>query len=109
MDKNIAQKNNKLVHKGEFLKRVAQESGCPMKTVTRVYTAMINQVEDAVCNDEKVVLSGFGKFYLQLRKGHPIQFSGPSVQMNDYFVFKFKPSVEVSKRLRLVWAERHPK
>jgi nucleoid DNA-binding protein len=94
--------------KTAFLNQVARASGVDISTVTRVYTAMINEIQSIVCDGTSLSLTGFGTFYLQKHKGHPVQFEGKSTRVPDYWVFKFSASDVLNTRIRQLYAEKHP-
>lgn len=100
---NAGQKTSKAA----FLSQVAETSGVSISTVTRVYTAMINEIQNIVCSGTSLSLTGFGTFYLQKHKGHPVQFEGKSTRVPDYWVFKFSASDVLNTRIRQLYAEKH--
>lgn len=104
--KNIA--NTGKTSKTAFLKNVAATSGLDINVVTRVYTAMINEVQNTVCEGNTLSLTGFGTFYLQKHKGHPVQFEGKMNSVPDYWVFKFSASDVLNSRIRQLYADKHP-
>lgn len=106
MMKNIA--NAGKTSKTVFLKNVAAASGLDIDVITRVYTAMINEIQNTVCEGNSLSLTGFGTFYLQKHKGHPVQFEGKSNSVPDYWVFKFSASDVLNTRIRRMYAEKHP-
>lgn len=87
------------VCKKQFLSEVTREAGMSLEDVSRAYDAILSVVERHVAKDERVSLTGFGTFYLQRHKGHPVQFEDNAV-IPDYVVLKFSASDVVNKRLR---------
>lgn len=85
------------VNKREFISRVANRSALPLRTVGRVYDSLLGELTDSVLAGESVVLTGFGKFYLQNHKGHRVRFGAEGVE--DYRVLKFSASPGLNKRL----------
>lgn len=89
------------VSKREFISRVSKRSGLPVKTVSVVYEAIIEELVLIVTAGHRVMLTGFGTFYRQSHKGHRVQFaegkSNPVI--DDYSVFKFSATRDVNRRL----------
>ena len=55
------------MHKNEFIRQVARESGLPQGTVAQVLTAAVRVVGRALVRGEKVVWTGFGTFEMRQR------------------------------------------
>jgi DNA-binding protein HU-beta len=92
------------VSKREFTARFARRAGVPVRVASAVYEAMIEELLDIVASGDKVTLTGFGKFYPQMHKGHSVQkFPGAASeheeQVDDYAVLKFSATREVNKRV----------
>ncbi|UJW28856.1 HU family DNA-binding protein [Saccharothrix sp. AJ9571] len=85
------------ISKREFISRVATRSKLPIRVVNDVYEALFGELTSAISDGEKVVLTGFGRFYLQAHKGHKVRFGGKAV--NDYSVLKFSASRNLNRRL----------
>lgn len=75
--------------KPEFLRAVAARADVPLGTTERVYNAMLAIIVEAVRDHGKLVLTGFGRFYSQVHKGHRVQFAGSEERIPDYSVLKF--------------------
>lgn len=75
--------------KPEFLRAVAARADVPLGTTERVYNAMLTIIVEAVRDHGKLVLTGFGRFYSQIHKGHRVQFAGSQERIPDYSVLKF--------------------
>lgn len=88
------------VNKEKFLSRVAKRAGISKSVVRKVYYAMIAEIEWIAQNEDKLTLTGFGTFYVQRHKGHPVQFGTRSTNVSDYLVFKFSASNVLNKRIR---------
>ena len=50
------------MNKTEFLRAVAEKSGATIKETTAFYDAFVETVKDAMVNNDKVALVGFGTF-----------------------------------------------
>ncbi len=55
------------MHKNEFIRQVARESGLPQGTVAQVLGAAVRVVARALVRGEKVVWTGFGTFEMRQR------------------------------------------
>ncbi|MFJ7416459.1 HU family DNA-binding protein [Streptomyces sp. NPDC098077] len=85
------------VSKRAFISRVATRSGLPIRVVNKVYESLLGELTGAVSGGERVVLTGFGRFYRQDHKGHKVRFGKGSV--DDYVVMKFSASSSFNRRL----------
>lgn len=85
------------ISKREFISRVAERTGWPMKTVSSVYEGILDELLDAVSHGETVGLTGFGRFYRQTHRGHKVHFGQSEV--DDYSVLKFSASRIVNRKL----------
>lgn len=90
----------KKINKEMFIAAVAARTGLTQATVTKVFDACRDEIIDRVSNHEEVAITGFGRFYLQRHKGHPVQFSRISEAVHDYVVFKFSASNVLNNKLR---------
>lgn len=91
------------MNKRQFLRKVAAENGMTIADTTRAYNAIIKGIQDTVNQGTVVSLTGFGTFYLQKHKGHPVQFEDTENQVNDYVVFKFSASDVLNKKFRQLY------
>lgn len=88
------------VVRSEFIAAVAKRSGVPAKVVREVYDAGIDEILAIVARGDQLVLQGFGRFYAQRHKGHPVQFFGSKDQeINDYVVLKFSAARWTNRKL----------
>lgn len=55
------------MNKADLINAVAQQSGLTKKDSETAIDALVSVVEDALSNDEKVVLVGFGTFEVKQR------------------------------------------
>lgn len=93
------------INKRDFIKHVAKKNDIPHARVLEVYDAIVNGIFDMVVMDKRVSLAGFGSFYLQKHKGHPVQFEAKNAGVDDYVVFKFSTSDALNKKMRRLHAE----
>ncbi|MET0886381.1 MAG: HU family DNA-binding protein, partial [Mycetocola sp.] len=89
------------VNKREYVARVARRAGVPVKVANLVYEAAIEELLATLASGDKLTLTGFGKFYPQVHKGHRVQTKigrqgeevpvEPDVEamVEDYAVVKF--------------------
>lgn len=92
------------VTKNEYLRRTAQRTQLPLRVVSLVYGALIDELLEVVGEGESLLLSGFGRFYPQTHKGHVVR-SGRnfdekgSTEISDYNILKFSAVQEVNKKV----------
>lgn len=55
------------MHKNEFIRRIARDSGVPQATVGLVLGATVRVITRALVDGEKVVWTGFGTFEMRRR------------------------------------------
>lgn len=96
---NTSKKLNK-VNKSEFLKNIALRTGEPYNKVVKIYDGMIDELVAVAKSNRDLSLTGFGRFYVQKHKGHPVQFMGTSEKVADYEVLKFSAANIMNARLR---------
>lgn len=110
------------VNKDEFLNRVLTrlQNGVPRSqmvsrgsarlfSVPEMYDAMIDEIFDIVRSGDRLSLTGFGSFFSQTHKGHPVQFGSDKGLVEDYSVFKFSPSNVLNRDLRRGYREKDAK
>lgn len=81
----------------QLLQSVSKESNVELSVVKVVYKSMIKNITKELLTGHKVGLTGFGSFYLQKHKGHPVQFDNKKSFIDDYNVVKFTASGPVKK------------
>lgn len=94
----------KKISKKQFLSRAAKANDISIKDITKVYDAIVDEIEKVVSDGYSLSLTGFGVFYLYKHKGHPVQFKGQKA-VPDYVVFKFSASDVLNKRLRKAYTD----
>lgn len=84
------------------LSNVAEKTGIPPGDVRTVYDALVDEIIGQAVDGSTVVLNGFGTFYVQSHKGHPIRFESFQCKgtISDYLVFKFSASHSMNDKLR---------
>ena len=55
------------MNKTEFLRAVANKSGATIKDTTAFYDAFVKTVQEAMKNNDKIALVGFGTFEVRTR------------------------------------------
>lgn len=85
------------VSKRDFISRVSTRTGLPIRLVSTVYEGLLDELRDLVRSRRTVVLTGFGRFYLQEHKGHKVRFGKSAVK--DYSVLKFSASRSMNREL----------
>lgn len=84
----------------EFVDWIAEENEMTRAEATQAYCAVINGIKKAVANGARLQLYGFGIFYLQLHKGHKMQFQPLQNTTDDYLVLKFSASSSLNRHIR---------
>lgn len=87
------------ITKTAFISRVARRAGLPVRVVSEVYKNAIDELVDIASNGETLLLTGFGSFYTQMHKGHPVQFSKTNEVIPDYPVLKFSAAPGLNRGL----------
>lgn len=87
------------ISKKHFLAAVARDNGMSVENITKAWNAIEKELHDQLAAGKIVSLTGFGSFYLQNHKGHPVQFEGRAA-IQDYIVMKFSTSDVLNKRFR---------
>lgn len=68
--------------------------------VHQVLSTVIDTIVSDVKDGKRVSLTGFGSFYSQMHRGHPVQFGTKTERVPDYPVFKFAVSNVLNKEFR---------
>jgi DNA-binding protein HU-beta len=95
------------VSKREFVSRVAKRAGVPVRIASHVYDSVIEEILDIVGNGNDLTLTGFGKFYPQMHKGHRVRVADANGKFSDaegaeidnYAVLKFSATRSVNKKV----------
>lgn len=96
---SMAKQDNNMTMQ-EFVDEIEIDNGMTKEEATMAYRAVINGIKKAVANGRRLQLYGFGTFYLQLHKGHKMQFQPTKNQTDDYLVLKFSASSSLNKHIR---------
>lgn len=92
--------SDKKINKEAFLASVAEEIDVPYGTVKKVAHGLYMKLEELVFSGQKLSLKGFGTFYKQYHKGHPVQFGKKGEEVAPYPIFKFSASHLLNQRIR---------
>lgn len=68
--------------------------------IETVFGTMLEQLVNTVKEGKEQFFTGFGSFYLQKHKGHPVQFGSAETEISDYVTLKFSASNNLSTKLR---------
>lgn len=85
------------ITKAEFLDRFCEKKGCSLKEASDIYEMFIETLLDEILKGNKVIFTGFGNFFLTVHKNHKIGFAGADAEVSDYLVFKFQPSLVLTR------------
>lgn len=84
--------------KNQFLNLFCQNRRYTLKEASDAYETFIETLVDEVLKGNKVVLPGFGSFFLRTHKSHKIFMSHKETDIGEYLVFKFQPSPTFCKK-----------
>lgn len=99
----INQTYHSLTNNDELPKNTIRDlSQLSRKDLGYILDELLSQIKKALRNDDSVLLTNFGKFYTQIRKGRKV--SNPRTREIMYIdpvnVVKFKPSNRLKKEVR---------
>lgn len=90
------------INKRDFIRQMALEAHLPKLVAERAYDAFMKTLLDNVRAGKQVNLTGFGKFYWQRHRGHPVRFGEPGQGLvEDYTVLKFSATRDSNEFLGL--------
>lgn len=92
---NVSRMNRK-----DLIAYMAEQNGVSTDEAATAYAMTTKAIRDVVARGVKLSLSGFGVFYLQKHRGHPVQFQSGDDATGDYLVFKFSASNTLNKFIR---------
>lgn len=80
--------------KAELVERLAKTGGLPKPVAEKVLNAFLDSVEDALCQDGKLALSGLGTFAVEERKARTGRNprTGEAIAIPAGKVVKFRPA-----------------
>lgn len=87
------------ISRNRFLALAAKDSGIDVEVLSKSFDAIENRLYKDLASGKRVTLTGFGAFYLQKHKGHPVQFEDNS-KMPDYVLMKFSTADVMNRRFR---------
>lgn len=90
----------KKMNKQEFIARIAREQDISLKQARYAYDIVVRGIEDVVRDGYRLSLMGFGSFFMQTHKGHPVHVEETTKEVADYKLFRFKASHALSQRIR---------
>lgn len=92
-----------------FAEKVAAAMNASAEYKDRNYTAgeiemiintMQEQLIETIKEGKEQFFTGFGSFYLQKHKGHPVQFNSSDSEISNYVTLKFSASNNLNAKLR---------
>jgi len=89
------------VNKAELINRVAEKTGLTKKDTEKAVNAVVETIEQALANGEKVSLVGFGTFEVRSRKartGRNPQ-TGATIEIPASRVPAFRPGKALKERV----------
>lgn len=89
------------ISRNRFLALAAKDSGIDVEVLSKSFEAIENRLYKDLASGKRVILTGFGAFYLQKHKGHPVQFEVQyNSKMPDYVLMKFSTADVMNRRFR---------
>lgn len=82
----------------QLLKETSHESGVKLNVVRSVYNSLVSVLLQNLENGNRINMTGFGSFYVQKHKGHPVQFNKKKSSISDYNVVKFSVAGSVKRK-----------
>lgn len=92
--------NTDKINKDEFIARAAERCDVSVSNLNRAYDAFVETAAEVAKDGKTLALTGFGKFYVQRHKGHPVQFGDRAGEVDPYVVYKFSASNVFNNELR---------
>lgn len=80
------------VLKKEFIDRMAEKGGITKKAAREGFDLFIETLMDCMCEDEKVMINGFGRFEMKMVKEKKMPFQGDDFIVPEHEKMKFYPS-----------------
>lgn len=96
-------------NKKVFAEKVAASMNANAEYKDRNYTpvememiinTMLEQLVETIKEGKEQFFTGFGSFYLQQHKGHPVQFNSTDAEISNYVTLKFSASNNLNAKLR---------
>lgn len=105
--------SNEKMNKDVFAKQVAEELAKSQNIHTKITPDMVKEIWDTMVavilrnikEGRKILLTGFGSFFLQKHAGHSVQFKNTDDKINGYVNIKFAASNKLNRELREEYRE----
>lgn len=88
------------LNKRQFIDYLVKSRGLTHTEASEAYDTVIGGIIEVVGDGISLSLMGFGVFYLQEHRGHPIQFKGEKTYVDGYRVVKFSASNALNLAVR---------
>lgn len=99
-ESNVGALEHNRVSKKKFISAIAKRTGYPVRAVTAIYDAALEELMSVVKRGDQLMLTGFGRFYGQRHKGHRVQFGVEGEKrIKDYSVLKFSSVRAINQQL----------
>ncbi len=87
-----------VMHKSDLVDAIAEKAGLTKKDADRALQAALESIEDALCEEDKVSLMGFGTFEVRYREERPGR--NPSTGKSMTIPASYSPAFRASKSLK---------
>lgn len=92
----------KKMNRTDFIAYLAMQNDLSHEDAEKlIYDAFVKGVITALEDGNYIALAGFGNFYVQEHKGHPVQFTDDKSEIENYYVLKFSAGQKVKKHFRV--------
>ena len=90
------------MNKTELIKRIAENAGISQVDARKALDATFDSIKEALVNEEKVTLIGFGTFIVSVREAHKgvNPKTGEKIDIPTKKVAKFKAGAELADALK---------
>lgn len=89
------------INKKDFVKTISQKNNISYKAAEFCYDIIIKGIINEVSKNHKLMLSGFGTFYLQNHRGHFVPSDDlKNKKCTNCLTFKFSASKTLNKQIR---------
>ncbi len=86
------------MHKSDLVDAIADRAGLTKKDADKALQATLETIEDALCEEDKVSLMGFGTFEVRYREERPGR--NPSTGEHMTIPASYAPAFRASKSLK---------
>ncbi len=97
--------------KSELVEKIYERTGCELKDIRSVIDQFLDEIKNALENDQSVELRGFGTFEIRDRKGREKARNpktGETVRVKDHAVVAFRAGKDLKNSVWDIPVKRNP-